>query len=78
MGVPPSHETSEFYDRSLDVDGRLDKVRYLVQGLRWAVRKFDAALPELDAEGRSAFEKMRASHLKSIAELERLTAAAMK
>ncbi|MBV8032398.1 MAG: hypothetical protein JO035_12890 [Betaproteobacteria bacterium] len=70
-GVPYSHETSEFYDRALDVDARADKLRYLIQGLRWAVRKFDGALADLDPHSRAVFEKMRASHLDSIAALER-------
>jgi hypothetical protein len=71
-GVPYSHETSEFYDRALDVRGNPDRVKYLVQGLRWAVRKFDGALPVLDAESRAVFESMRALHLGSIAALEEL------
>ena len=69
-GVPYSHDTSEFYDRALDVQGNPDRLKYLVQGLKWAVRKFDAALPELDAEARAVFEGMRASHLRSIGALE--------
>jgi hypothetical protein len=73
-GVPYSHETSEFYDRALDVDGRLDRLRYLVQGLKWAVRKFDEALPGLDPESRTVFAKMRESHLHSIATLEQVVA----
>lgn len=69
-GVPYSHDTSEFYDRALDVGGRLDRLRYLVQGLKWAVRKFDEALPGLDPETRAVFAQMRESHLRSIAALE--------
>ncbi|MGB7540587.1 MAG: DUF6306 domain-containing protein [Burkholderiales bacterium] len=68
--VPYSHETSEFYDRAIDVEGRLDRLRYLVQGLKWAVRKFDGALPGLDPESQAVFAQMRESHLRSIAALE--------
>lgn len=72
-GVAYSHDTSEFYDRALNVHGKLDRLKYLAQGLRWAVRKFDAALPDLDPEARVVFQKMRDSHLLSIAACEKIS-----
>jgi hypothetical protein len=77
-GAPYSHDTSEFYDRALDVDGRLERLHYLVQGLKWAVRKFDEALPGLDPESRAVFAKMRESHLRSIAALEEVALSSAK
>ena len=77
-GVPYSHGTSEFYDRALDVHDKLDRLRYLIQGLKWAVRKFDAALSNLDSESRPIFERMRESHVRSIAALEGLISSARK
>jgi nitronate monooxygenase len=71
-GVPYSHATGEFYDRALEVQGTHERLDYLVQGLKWAVQKFDEAMPALDAEARAVFEKMRESHLRSIAACEEL------
>jgi hypothetical protein len=69
-GIAYSHDTNEFYDRALDVRDKADRLKYLIQGLRWAIRKFDEALPGLDPESRALFEKMRESHLRSIAACE--------
>jgi nitronate monooxygenase len=69
-GVAHSHATGEFYDKAIAVKGRLERIDYLVRGLRWAVKRFDEALPRLDAESRALFTQMKASHLRSIAACE--------
>jgi nitronate monooxygenase len=71
-GTPYSHATGDFYDKAVAVEGRRERIEFLVKGLRWAVRKFEDALPGLDAEARSVFTRMRDSHLRSIAACERL------
>jgi nitronate monooxygenase len=71
-GTPYSHATGDFYDKAVAVEGRRERIEFLVKGLRWAVRKFEDALPGLDAEARSIFTRMRDSHLRSIAACERL------
>jgi len=38
--------------------------------LRWAVKRFDEALPRLDGEVRETIAGMRASHLRSIESCE--------
>jgi len=69
-GVPYSHATGEFYDKAVAVRGRKERLQFLVRGLKWAVKRFEEALPSLDEEGRSTFAKMRDSHLRSIAACE--------
>ena len=72
QGVPYSHATGEFYDKAVAVKGRAERIEFLVRGLRWAVKRFEEALPTLDEEARSAFTRMRDSHLRSIAACEAL------
>jgi nitronate monooxygenase len=67
-----SHATGEFYDKAVAVKGRRDRLEYLVRGLRWAVKRFEEALPQLPAEARDTFTRMRDSHLRSIAACEAL------
>jgi hypothetical protein len=43
-----------------------------VRGLKWAVKRFDEALPTLGPEARDVFATMRESHLRSIAACERV------
>jgi nitronate monooxygenase len=74
-GTPYSHATGEFYDKAVAVKGKRERVEFLVKGLRWAVREFEAALPSLEPEARETFEKMRDSHLRSIAACEILAQA---
>lgn len=62
-----SHATGEFYGKAIAVRGRKARLEYLARGLRWAVKRFDEALPRLDPETRSLFARMRESHLRSIA-----------
>jgi nitronate monooxygenase len=71
-GTPYSHATGEFYDKAVAVSGRRERIEFLVRGLKWAVKRFEEALPRLDAETRDTFTKMRDSHLRSIAACESL------
>ena len=71
-GVPYSHATGEFHDKAIAVKGARAQIEYLVRGLKWAVKQFEAALPRLDAEARDLFTRMRDSHLRSIAACEAL------
>lgn len=74
-GTPYSHATGKFYDKAVAVKGRRERIEFLVQGLKWAVKKFEQALPQLDPEARDVFTKMRDSHLRTIAACERLVQA---
>ena len=71
-GVPYSHATGEFYDKALAVQGRRERLEFLARGLKWAVRRFEEALPSLAPEAREVFVRMRDSHLRSIAACESL------
>ena len=71
-GVDYSHATGEFYDKAVAVKGRRERIQFLVRGLKWAVKKFEEALPTLDPRARDVFTKMRDSHLRSIAACESL------
>ncbi|HYN13133.1 MAG TPA: DUF6306 domain-containing protein [Burkholderiales bacterium] len=71
-GTPYSHATGEFYDKAVAVKGRRERIEYLVRGLRWAVKRFEEALPGLPADARDAVTRMRDSHLRSIAACESL------
>jgi uncharacterized protein DUF6306 len=71
-GTPYSHATGEFYDKAVAVKGRRERLEFLVRGLRWAVRKFEQALPTLDEEAKNVFTRMRDSHLRSVAACENL------
>jgi nitronate monooxygenase len=74
-GTPYSHATGKFYDKAVAVKGRRERIEFLVRGLKWAVKKFEQALPLLDPEARDVFTKMRDSHLRTIAACERLVQA---
>jgi nitronate monooxygenase len=74
-GTPYSHATGKFYDKAVAVKGRRERIEFLVRGLKWAVEKFEQALPLLDPEARDVFTKMRDSHLRTIAACERLVQA---
>jgi nitronate monooxygenase len=69
-GSPYSHATGEFYDKAVAVQGPRERIEFLVRGLKWAVKRFEEALPKLDPEAREVFTKMRDSHLRSIAACE--------
>lgn len=66
-GVPHSHATGEFYAKAVAVKGRRARIEFLMRGLGWAVKRFEEALPRLDEEARAVFQRMRDSHLRSIA-----------
>jgi nitronate monooxygenase len=70
--VAYSHATGEFYDKAVGVNGRRARIEFLVRGLKWAVTRFEEALPTLPPEARDAFAKMRDSHLRSIDACERV------
>lgn len=69
-GQPYSHATGKFYGKALAVKGKRERLEFLVRGLKWAVKKFDGALPSLEPEARDIFVRMRDSHLRSIAACE--------
>ena len=71
-GAAYSHATGKFYDKAVAVKGPRAQLEYLVRGLKWAVKRFEAELPRLDAQAQDLFTKMRDSHLRSIAACERL------
>jgi len=66
-GVPHSHATGEFYAKAVAVRGRRARIEFLMRGLGWAVKRFEEALPRLDEGARRVFQRMRDSHLRSIA-----------
>lgn len=66
-GVPHSHATGEFYAKAVAVKGRRARIEFLMRGLGWAVKRFEEALPRLDGDARTVFQRMRDSHLRSIA-----------
>ena len=73
-GAPYSHATGKFYDKAVAVRAPRERIAFLVRGLKWAVKQFEEALPDLDEESRSLFTRMRDSHLRSIAACEKLVA----
>lgn len=71
LGQPYSHATGEFYAKAVAVKGARERVAFLVKGLKWAVREFDAALPGLaDPEVKKLFTEMRRRHQRSISAIE--------
>jgi hypothetical protein len=70
QGTPYSHATGEFYDMAVAVRGRRERIAFLVRGLKWAVKRFEEALPTLTPEAQDVFTRMRDSHLRSIAACE--------
>ena len=70
LGADYSHATGYFLGKLLAVEGPRQRVEFLAQGLRWAVKRFDEALPRLDAEARATVAGMRESHLHSIERCE--------
>lgn len=70
LGAEYSHATGDFLGRLLAVEGPRARVEFLVRGLRWAVKRFDEALPRLDDSARETVAAMRESHLRSIERCE--------
>jgi nitronate monooxygenase len=69
-GAEYSHATGEFYDKAVAVQGRRERIEFLIRGLRWAVKRFEEVFPTLQPEARQVFTRMRDSHLRSIAACE--------
>jgi len=74
-GTPYSHATGKFYDKAVAVKGPRERLQYLVRGLKWAVKEFEHALPQLEPQARELFIRMRDTHLRSIAACEKILAA---
>jgi hypothetical protein len=72
LGADYSHATGDFLGKLLAVEGRRARVEFLARGLRWAVKRFDEAMPRLDAEARETIADIRMSHLLSIEGCERV------
>ena len=70
LGADYSHATGDFLAKLLTVEGRHARVEFLAKGLRWAVKRFDEALPRLDGAARDTIVGMRESHLRSIESCE--------
>ena len=66
LGADYSHATGEFLDKLIAIQGNRARVDFLAKGLRWAVRRFDEAMPCLDEEVRGTIAQIRESHLRSI------------
>jgi nitronate monooxygenase len=71
-GAAYSHATGEFYGKAVAVKAPRERLAFLVRGLKWAVKRFEAELPRLDAASQEVFVRMRDSHLRSIAACEAL------
>jgi len=71
-GQDYSHATGEFYDKAVAVKGNRQRVEFLIQGLRWAVQRFEESLPRLRPVARDVLTRMRDSHLRSIAACEKV------
>ena len=71
-GGAHSHATGEFYDKAVAVKGPRARLEFLIRGLQWAVKQFEAELPRLDSAAQDVFTKMRDTHLRSIAACETL------
>jgi nitronate monooxygenase len=71
-GTAYSHATGEFFDKAVAVKGQKAQIEFLLKGLRWAVKRFEEALPRLNETDREAFTRMRDSHLRTIATCEAL------
>jgi nitronate monooxygenase len=71
LQVPYSHATGEFFDKAIAVTGPRGRIVFLVRGLKWAVRKLEEAMPRTaDAQALDVMQRIRDSHLRSIANCE--------
>jgi hypothetical protein len=66
LGAQYSHATGEFLGKLLAIPEQRARVEFLARGLRWAVKRFDAASGSLDAEARATITRIRQSHAHSI------------
>ncbi|HXR59569.1 MAG TPA: DUF6306 domain-containing protein [Burkholderiales bacterium] len=69
-GTLHSHATGDFFQKAVSIEGKKARIEFLVKGLRWAVRRFEAELPALEEGPRDIVIRMRDSHLRSIAACE--------
>lgn len=74
LGADYSHATGDFLGKLLAVEGSRARVEFLARGLRWAVKRFDEALPRLDAEASGVVAGIREAHVRSIASCEAVAA----
>jgi hypothetical protein len=74
LGASHSHATGEFLAKLVAVEGARARVEFLAKGLRWAVKRFDDALPHLDDEAGETIARIRESHLHSIEVCETVAA----
>ena len=70
--MDPVYATGKFYDKAVTVKEPRARLEFLVRGLKWAVKRFEEALPGLSPEEQGLFTRMRDSHLRSIAACERV------
>ena len=71
LGKEYSHATGEFYDKAVAVKGKRERIAFLVRGLKWAIREFDRAQPDLgDPQMKRLFQEMSRRHQRSIAACE--------
>ena len=61
-----SHATGDFLSKLIAVNGARARVEFLAKGLRWAVARFDEAMPRLDEDARGTMVRIRESHVRSI------------
>ena len=67
QGEPYSHATGEFYDKAVAVEGRRQRIEFLMRGLGWAMREFARALPRIgDDAARNTIRAMHETHARSI------------
>jgi len=72
-GTPYSHATGEFFEKAISIKEPKARIEFLVRGLRWAVKRFEESLLKIkDPETLSVIQRMRDSHLRSIAACEAL------
>jgi nitronate monooxygenase len=71
-GVSYSHATGPFFEKAISIKDGRQRIEFLAKGLKWAVREFEAELPQLDPEAQRLFTRMRDSHLRSIAACEKI------
>jgi len=70
-GKDYSHATGGFYDKAVAMKGQPERIRFLVKGLRWAIREFEQVLPRIPDPGiQQLFQGIRERHLRSIAACE--------
>jgi len=66
-----SHATGEFYAKAIAIKDPKERIAFLVKGLKWAVRKFEEALPKIpDAAVRDLFVQMQSRHQRTITACE--------